>query len=279
MHSESALGMQINAMNFVFPVQHGEDKKTDKSIKGKIASRLASSSTTTSTTTSPRIGSIEELLRSGTGVDTSRTIREEKGGALHKAKKHFKTLMMGSGASSKHRLDKADSATALRQLSTHQTSEDKDSDSESTLVSSASRSTSTLNSASDLDHDTLPTFRSTSGLAFRDREVDRDRRREERKRLIAERQAIRSRANSISDESHSPTCPNPVLCRRFSRDVDAGHAHPGHSHCPPAFNSQQAVSSHLTALRYEFLFEKIYKCNCLTIFFLLGEVVKMGYGA
>jgi hypothetical protein len=107
--------------------------------------------------------------------------------------------------------------------------DDRDSDSESTLVSSAtSRSTSTLNSTS------------TSELDYLDvrqyGQKDREARREERKRIIAERHAIRSRANSISDESHSPTCPNPVLCRRFSRDIDSlsstssSYHHHYHSH-------------------------------------------------
>lgn len=85
---------------------------------------------------------------------------------------------------------------------------------------------------------------------------DREWRREERKRIIAERQAIRSRANSISDESHSPTCPNPVLCRRYSRDIDAhygGHASHLHSHCSSRTSSisHHALPSQLTVLRFE----------------------------
>lgn len=177
---------------------------------------------------SPRIGSIEELLR-GSG-ESGRT---EKSSALHKAKKHLKTLM-GGGA-------KREKSDSLRQMAV-QGSEDRDSDSESTLVS-ASRSTSTLNSASDLEYDMR---------YAREREA----RREERRRIIAERLAIRSRANSISDESHSPTCPNPVLCRRYSRDIEAasssiygyGHSH-GHLHQSHCWTYSHAVTSHLPIAR------------------------------
>ena len=129
-----------------------------------------------------------------------------------------------------------------------QGSEERDSDSESTLVS-ASRSSSTLNSTSELEYD----------ARIKDREI----RREERKRIIAERHAIRSRANSISDESHSPTCPNPVLCRRFSRDIESASASwmssfhnttqtsTSPSHCP---NHSHGPSCHLY-LRYLLLIQ------------------------
>ena len=110
-----------------------------------------------------------------------------------------------------------------------QGSEDRDSDSESTLVS-ASRSSSTLNSTSELDYDV--------------RAKDREMRREERKRIIAERHAIRSRANSISDESHSPTCPNPVLCRRFSRDIESASSWMSSFHSSALSNSPSHCPNH-----------------------------------
>lgn len=208
---------------------------------------------------SPRIGSIEELLR-GSG-ESGRT---EKSSALHKAKKHLKTLM-GGGA-------KREKSDSLRQMAV-QGSEDRDSDSESTLVS-ASRSTSTLNSASDLEYDMR---------YAREREA----RREERRRIIAERLAIRSRANSISDESHSPTCPNPVLCRRYSRDIEAasssiygyGHSH-GHLHQSHCWTYSHAVTSHLPIARSfddETKVQKHSDFHDLFFFFLFwtGEAAKM----
>ena len=211
MHNES-MAVLAGALNLVFPLPPTDDKppEGDKFKKGRMATVKLT------TVHSPRIGSIEELLRGEAGRQ-----REEKpssGGALHKAKKHLKTLMSGG---SKRSSEKAAAAQAAN--------DDRDSDSESTLVSSAtSRSTSTLNSTS------------TSELDYLDvrqyGQKDREARREERKRIIAERHAIRSRANSISDESHSPTCPNPVLCRRFSRDIDSlsstssSYHHHYHSH-------------------------------------------------
>jgi hypothetical protein len=145
----------------------------------------------------------------------------------------LKTLMGGGS--------KRDKNDSLRQMAV-QGSEDRDSDSESTLVS-ASRSTSTLNSASDLEYDMR---------YAREREA----RREERRRIIAERMAIRSRTNSITDESHSPTCPNPVLCRRYSRDIEAasssiyghGHSH-GHIHHSHCWTYSHAVTGHLPIAR------------------------------
>lgn len=153
---------------------------------------------------SPRIGSIDELIRSEPGRGPE---KPSGGGALHKAKKHLKTLIGGARREKQAQLD------------------DRDSDSESTLVS-ASRSTSTLNSTSDLDADV--------------RLKDREARREERRRIIAERHALRSRANSISDESQSPT--HPVLCRRFSRDVE--HSQCNHTQC-----MVHGPNFHLTAIR------------------------------
>ena len=152
---------------------------------------------------SPRIGSIDELIRSEPG----RAEKPSGGGALHKAKKHLRTLIGG----------------AKREKQAPQ--DDRDSDSECTLVS-ASRSTSTLNSTSDLDMDV--------------RLKDREARREERRRIIAERQALRSRANSVSDESQSPT--HPVLCRRFSRDVE--HSQCNHTQC-----MVHGPNFHLTLIR------------------------------
>lgn len=222
--AELASGFMSAAMN-LGPPQPGDDKRSDlKSKKNKPSIKVAAASAMGAAgpvAQSPRIGSIEELIRG-----TSEPGRTEKTGALHKAKKHLKTLMSGGS--------KRDKSDSLRQMAL-QGSEDRDSDSESTLVS-ASRSTSTLNSASDLEYE----------IKSREREA----RREERRRIIAERLAIRSRANSISDETHSPTCPNPVLCRRYSRDIEAasssiyGHSHgPVHqSHC---WTYSHAVTSHL----------------------------------
>ena len=246
MHNES-MAVLAGALNLVFPLPPTEDKPPDgdKFKKGRMA-------TVKLTVHSPRIGSIEELLRGEIG-----SRREEKSSgssALHKAKKHLKTLMSGGSK-------KAQSAAAQA------ANDDRDSDSESTLVTSAtSRSTSTLNSTSNSELD----FLDVRQYGQKDREA----RREERKRIIAERHAIRSRANSISDESHSPTCPNPVLCRRFSRDIDSlsssssshyhshhhyqPHLHPhhiqhqqgygshGHSQC---FHYSHSVTSHLPIFR------------------------------
>ncbi|KAI9565582.1 hypothetical protein GHT06_009374 [Daphnia sinensis] len=229
-YAELASGILSCALNF--PLQSMDEKRDDlKSKKGKTSIATAAANVAGvagSVGHSPRIGSIEELLR-GSG-ETGRT---EKSSALHKAKKHLKTLM-GGGA-------KREKSDSLRQMAV-QGSEDRDSDSESTLVS-ASRSTSTLNSASDLEYDMR---------YAREREA----RREERRRIIAERLAIRSRANSISDESHSPTCPNPVLCRRYSRDIEAasssiygyGHSH-GHVHQSHCWTYSHAVTSHLPIAR------------------------------
>ena len=222
--------MLSGTLHLVCPLQQMEEKRSDlKSKKSKPSIKMAAVSamgTAGPVAQSPRIGSIEELLR---GSDPGRT---EKSGALHKAKKHLKTLMSGGS--------KREKSDSLRQMAV-QGSEDRDSDSESTLVS-ASRSTSTLNSASDLECD----------MRVREREA----RREERRRIIAERLAIRSRANSISDESHSPTCPNPVLCRRYSRDIEAasssiygyGHSH-GHVHHSHCWTYSHAVTSHLPVIR------------------------------
>ncbi|KAK4018446.1 putative Myosin-IXa [Daphnia magna] len=229
-YAELASGILSCALNF--PLQSMDEKRDDlKSKKGKPSIVTAAANVAGvagSVGHSPRIGSIEELLR-GSG-ESGRT---EKSSALHKAKKHLKTLM-GGGA-------KREKSDSLRQMAV-QGSEDRDSDSESTLVS-ASRSTSTLNSASDLEYDMR---------YAREREA----RREERRRIIAERLAIRSRANSISDESHSPTCPNPVLCRRYSRDIEAasssiygyGHSH-GHLHQSHCWTYSHAVTSHLPIAR------------------------------
>lgn len=231
-YAELASGVMSGALNLGCPIQSIDEKRPDlKSKKGKPSIKIAAASAMGAAGTvaqSPRIGSIEELLR---GADSART---EKSGALHKAKKHLKTLIGG--------VSKRDKSDSLRQMAL-QGSEDRDSDSESTLVS-ASRSTSTLNSASDLEYD----------IRAREREA----RREERRRIIAERLAIRSRANSISDETHSPTCPNPVLCRRYSRDIELasssiygyGHSHgpvsTHHSHC---WTYSHAVTSHLPVIR------------------------------
>ncbi|XP_059353222.1 unconventional myosin-IXb-like isoform X2 [Daphnia carinata] len=229
-YAELASGILSCALNF--PLQSMDEKRDDlKSKKSKPSIVTAAANVAGvagSVGHSPRIGSIEELLR-GSG-ETGRT---EKSSALHKAKKHLKTLMGGGS--------KRDKSDSLRQMAVHG-SEDRDSDSESTLVS-ASRSTSTLNSASDLEYDMR---------YAREREA----RREERRRIIAERLAIRSRANSISDESHSPTCPNPVLCRRYSRDIEAasssiygyGHSH-GHLHQSHCWTYSHAVTSHLPIAR------------------------------
>lgn len=232
MYAELASGIMSGALHLSCSVQSVDEKRpTDlKSKKNKPSIKIAAASamgTAGPVAQSPRIGSIEELLR---GTDSGRT--EKSGGALHKAKKHLKTLMGGGS--------KRDKSDSLRQMAV-QGSEDRDSDSESTLVS-ASRSTSTLNSASDLEYD----------LRVREREA----RREERRRIIAERLAIRSRANSISDETHSPTCPNPVLCRRYSRDIEAasssiygyGHSH-GQSHHSHCWTYSHAVTSHLPVIR------------------------------
>ena len=228
--AEVASGILSGALN-LGPLQPVDDKRSDLKLKkSKPSIKMAAASAMGAAgpvAQSPRIGSIEELIRGSS--DSGRT---EKTGALHKAKKHFKTLMGGG--------TKRDKSDSLRQMAIHG-SEDRDSDSESTLVS-ASRSTSTLNSASDLEYDV--------------KAKEREARREERRRIIAERLAIRSRANSISDETHSPTCPNPVLCRRYSRDIEAasssiygyGHSHAAihQSHC---WTYSHAVTSHLPISR------------------------------
>ena len=83
------MSVLAGALNLVFPLPPTDDKppEGDKFKKGRMATVKLT------TVHSPRIGSIEELLRGEVGRP-----REEKpssGGALHKAKKHLKTLMSG----------------------------------------------------------------------------------------------------------------------------------------------------------------------------------------
>ena len=233
MHSEStsASGLLAVPLDGIYPYPAGsEDKRrgSDQAERKKSKSKGEAKAATQSTT---RIGSIEELLR---GDATSR--REEKAGPLSKAKQHFKTLISGT-----KRPDKGEARL------TNQGSTEQDSDSENTLVSG---SRSTLNSASELD---------VQETRVKERQV----RREERKRVIAERHPIRSRTNSISEEfvpSHSPTSyTNPALHRRYSRDVDPipsvwqssiySHLQSGSSSHSSAY-SHGGLPSHVTAYRY-----------------------------
>ena len=215
MHSESTsasnqLGNVLDAMIPAIVAAAADDRPKeaslsqvdnqygDKSSNKKVSLRLTGAKMKEVrhvTTPAPRIGSIEELLRfdASSPAGSIKSVREDKpttaAGALNKAKKHLKTLI---GASTKKQ-EKIDPRLYL------QGSIDHDSDSETTLAASRS-SSSTLSSLPDLE------------LQAKERQL----RREERKRIIAERNPVRSRTNSISDDILPA-----VLHRRFSRDVES----------------------------------------------------------